>query len=78
MKILGILLIIVGIFVGLFVAGYLCLYGGIVQIIHGITARPVNASAIAIGILRVLLTYLAGYISALIFIIPGIVLLKKS
>ena len=47
--------ILLAIFGGLFVAGYLCLFGGIVQIIHGVSTTPVVAPDIALGIVRIVL-----------------------
>ena len=59
-KLIGDVLIIIGLVAGIFVGGYLMLYGGIIQIINAI--NPVNASGIAIGIIRVLFSGLGFYI----------------
>lgn len=74
--ILGILMVLVGIAAGLFVGLYLCFYGGIVQIIGGIS--PVNAGAIAFGIIRVISAGLIGWLSALILIVPGAAMIIAS
>ena len=57
---IGNALIIIGLVTGIFVGGYLMLYGGIVQIINAI--NPVNAGGIAIGIIKVLFSGLGFYI----------------
>jgi len=57
---IGNALIIIGLVAGIFVGGYLMLYGGIVQIINAIS--PVNASGIAIGIIKVLFSGVGFYI----------------
>ena len=55
--------ILAGVLGGLFVAVYLCLYGGIVQIIHGVSVSPLGASDIAIGAVRVLATGFCGWLT---------------
>ena len=57
---IGNTLIIIGLVAGIFIGGYLMLYGGIVQIINAIS--PVNAGGIAIGIIKVLFSGLGFYI----------------
>ena len=54
MKLLGIGVIIFMLGIA-FVGVYFCLYGGIVQLIHGLQA-PLSASNIAFGVVRILLT----------------------
>ena len=76
-KISGLILIIIGILGGLFVGIWLCLIGGIVQVIGGITnPEGIQASAIAIGIARIVCTGLAGWLTAILAIIPGWMLLQ--
>jgi hypothetical protein len=59
--IIGIILFIAAILGGLYVGLWLCLVGGIVQIIEGAKATPIVAMDIAVGILRVVCTALAGW-----------------
>ena len=73
MKFIGILLILIGIVLGIYVGIYLLLYGGIVQVINNL--NPVNASQIAIGIIRVLLCEL-GYVVFVFFWCLGIAFIK--
>ena len=72
----GLLILVLGILLGLFVGGYLCLYGGIVQIINGVQADPVNAGAIAGGVIRALCSSVAGGLVAFLVIIPGLELME--
>lgn len=51
-KLLGIILIILGIILGGYLALYLMLYGGICQVIYAI--NPINAKDIALGIIRII------------------------
>ena len=72
----GLALIIIGILVGLYVGVWLCFIGGIVQVINEIRAANLDAMNIAIGIAKVFLSGLAGWLSAIICILPGAALLK--
>lgn len=73
--VMGGLMILLGIALGVFVGGYLCLYGGIIQIIHEIQADPINIGKTILGAVRVLVAPPAGCYAALILIIPGVLLL---
>lgn len=76
-KCLGMILIILGVGLAVFVALYLCLFGGIVQIVSGIKDSW-NATQIAIGVIRVLCTSLAGGLSITFVCVPGWYLLTKG
>lgn len=58
--IVGILLILAGIFLGLYVGLYLLFIGGIISIIDGAKADPTNSSMIAWGVVRVLCASTVG------------------
>ena len=57
---IGNMLILIGILLGIFIGGYLMLYGGIVQIVEAI--NPTSAKDIAIGIIKILFSSLGFYI----------------
>ena len=59
-NIIGNIVIALGIILGIFIGGYLMLYGGIVQIVNNI--NPTNAGQIAIGVIKVLLCEIGFYI----------------
>lgn len=59
---IGFLIIIGGIALALYLGGYLCLIGGIVQVIHSATPT-VDAWGIAWGVARVLCAGLVGGIT---------------
>lgn len=59
-SVIGSVLIALGIILGIFVGGYLMLYGGIVQIIEAI--NPTSPKDIAIGIIKILFSGLGFYI----------------
>jgi len=74
--ILGILLILGGIVLGLWLGLWVCFIGGIVGIINAIKAPgTVEALTIAWNIVKILFASLAGWLSALALIFPGIKLL---
>jgi hypothetical protein len=75
--ILGLFLIVLGVVVGLYIGVWVCFVGGIIQIIQSVTPGPLNTAGVAIGILKVVCAGLAGWGSAILFMIPGGALLDK-
>ena len=61
LNIVGVLLFVAAIAGGLYVGGYLCLVGGIIQIVEACKHTPVEASGIAWGVVRVVCTSIAGW-----------------
>ena len=78
MKTLGIIFLVICIPAGLFVSLYLCLVGGIIQLIEGIQTNPVSASSIAWGIVRICFSGVAGFATFLICSLIGIIFLGVS
>lgn len=76
--ILGLLLLVLGVVLGLYVGFWLCFIGGIVQIIHSLQANPIQAYGVAIGVVRVFGASLAGWLSLMACWLPGLGLLKSS
>ena len=64
---IGILIILAGVALSLYLGVYLCLIGGIVQVVHSATPT-VNAGGIAWGVLRILCTGLVGGCTFWIFL----------
>lgn len=73
-KALGILLMIAGVAFGVYVGLWLCFVGGVVQIVDAVQAHPVSGMDIAIGIVRVLCTGVAGVGTAVVAVFPGFAL----
>ena len=68
----GLLMILSGIFLGLYIGVWLCFVGGIVQIINEIKSpEGVNALAIALGIVKIFFASPIGWLSATMLFIPG-------
>jgi len=77
-KWIGIILIAIGAVVGLWVGVWFCFIGGIVNAINIIKAPGIAESLpVAVQIARVALAGLAGWVSAVIFVIPGVALLRS-
>jgi hypothetical protein len=75
---LGLLLVVLGIALGLYVGVWLCLIGGIVQFVEAVKMTPVDAWGIAFGIARFFLASVCGMVSAMLLVIPGAALIKNS
>ena len=72
---IGIVLIIVGILVGLYAGMWWAFIGGIIQIVEAIRADMLIPFDIAFGIARVCFSGFISWMCAIIFIIPGKLLL---
>ena len=76
-SIIGVILVIIGILVGLYVGGWLMLVGGIIQIVNSIK-DGVIAGGIGIGVARVVFSSFFGWLSAIILIAPGMTMIKSG
>lgn len=76
--ILGIILIIGGLALGLYVGVWWAFIGGIVSIIQAIQTPPVQAMTVALGILRILCASLLGTAAGGVFVFSGAALVSKS
>ena len=74
---IGVLLIIAGVLLGLYVGLYLCFYSGILQIINGFQANPISGNEIAMGVVKMMCFALTGAISAFVLISPGVAIIKS-
>lgn len=72
-KIIGLLIILVGIGFGIWLGLYVMLYGGIVQIISNI--NPINASGLALGVIRAIL-FEIGFIPTYVGVIIGMTMIS--
>lgn len=80
--IIGLLMIACGVGLGVYVGGYICLYGSIVTVIEQIAlvikGGSVVASALAWAIVKFFCAGLAGFGSASVLIIPGAAILSDE
>jgi hypothetical protein len=61
--VIGVIIIVLGIILGLYVGVWFCLIGGIVQTIEAVRANPISSMDVAIGIARIFFSGLAGWCS---------------
>lgn len=64
--IIGVLLMIFGAILGLYLGIWICFIGGIVQLIEAIKIMPVDALSIAVGIVRIVSSSVVGWLSFII------------
>lgn len=74
----GIATLLLGIFLAVYVGLWVMFVGGIVQIVGSITAVPINALGIAVGLLRVLGTGVAAGLSWALCAVVAVSLIKKA
>lgn len=75
--IIGLLLIIGGIVLGLYMGVYVCFFGGIVQIIEAVNVTPIVTVDLAWGIVRLCCSGIAGSLAASVLILPGMDILQS-
>jgi|LakMenE18May11ns_1017448.scaffolds.fasta_scaffold8537121_2 hypothetical protein len=75
-QIVGLILIVLGVCLGLYVGLYVCLVGGIIGLIDQIKAPETSSMAIATSIVKILFSSVLGWMSSLVGILPGIILIK--
>lgn len=73
--ILGILMVITGIFIGLYLGIWWAFIGGIVVVVEAINADEMVAMDLAIGIARIIFAGLVGQLAAIILVFPGMALI---
>ena len=77
-SILGNILIVVGIIVGIYLGLWWAFIGGIVSVIEQIRAPHLDATTVALGIVRIIFASSLGTISAFFLVSAGIALTSKS
>ncbi len=75
---IGLILLIVGIGIGLYVGIYICFIGGISQIVGEIRADDMSNAGLAWGIAKTWFSGLAGLLADGVFVFPGWILLQTS
>lgn len=70
-QLLGVLLIVAGVALGLYVGLWVCFIGGIVDVVDAVKATPVEAMNLAWGIVKIVFAGAAGALSAYALIFPG-------
>lgn len=70
-KLGGILIVLAGVLLGIWLGIVVMLVGGIIQGVHGVTAHPVNGTDIGWGVVRVLFSGFVGWVSGLLVVAVG-------
>lgn len=68
---LGLVMVLAGIGLGVYVGVWVCFVGGIVDVIEQVRAEDMSAVAVAWGIAKVLFAGFFGWLPSLLLIIPG-------
>jgi len=66
MKLIGALIIVAGVLLGLYLGLWVCLIGGIVQLVEACKADPVSSLGIAFGIVRILIASVVGWVTVVV------------
>ena len=72
----GVILIVAGISLAVYVGVWWAFIGGIVQAIDGVKATPTDAWEIAYGIVRIVFAGFLGTITAVVAVFPGWAMLQ--
>jgi len=62
--------VLLGSGLGIYLGGYLCFVGGIVDVVESVRATELVGLDLAIGIVKVMAAAPVGYLSAMLFIVP--------
>tara|TARA_Y100000310_G_scaffold329890_1_gene400538 strand:- start:516 stop:761 length:246 start_codon:yes stop_codon:yes gene_type:complete len=77
-EVVGIVFIIVGVVLGLYVGIWVCFIGGIIDLMEVVQQEDqITASTIAIGVLKIMFASFCGSIAAAIPILVGIFIVSK-
>ncbi len=75
---IGLILIIAGIILGIYVGLYLCFIGGIIGLIEAVRAPELLASKVAWSIAKIVFASFLGWLSAFVLIFPGWYIFKED
>ena len=75
-EIFGVGLIMSGIVFGIWAGLWWAFVGGIMQIVGAVQASPLDAAAIAWGVVKIMFAGAIGGLSAICLVLPGAALLK--
>jgi uncharacterized membrane protein len=76
-QILGLLLILAGIILGLYIGLWLMFIGGIIGIINVIINQQISTYLIAINVVKIIFASTIGVLSFYLLAIPGYLMIKR-
>lgn len=74
----GIALMIIGIILGLYVGGWVCFIGGIVDVITEVRAENLVPLNVGIGVGKVFFAAFFGWLSCIVLLLPGYLMAKDA
>lgn len=74
----GLLLILIGMFFGVYVGFWVMFIGGILTVTEAVKSDPVNAWNLVWGALKIIFAGTIGGLTFYLFVLPGLVLLETS
>lgn len=77
-NIIGVLMIIGGIALGLYVGIWVCFVGGIIQVIQQVRAEIMIPMQIGIGIIKILFAGFLGYVCTFVLALPGWMMIHRD
>jgi len=75
-QVIGAVLILIGVLLGIYVGIWVCFIGGIIDVIQSIRAEHFETAVVAWGIAKVVFASFFGWLSAILLIIPGYVMVQ--
>ena len=78
MKILGFVMILIGVILGLYVGLWVCFIGGIVQIIDAVKIVETPMAQVGWGVTKMIFAAFSGWLCALVFVVPGIAMVQSE
>lgn len=76
-NVIGLIMVLGGVVLGLYMGVYVCFIGGIMSIVDGIQASPMDGLIIGWGFVKIFAASLVGWLSAAVFMIPGWAICNK-
>lgn len=70
-KVIGIILIVVGVGVGLYAGIWWAFIGGIVDVVTQIRAPELSALSLAVGVAKILFAGVIGWVVGIVAVFPG-------
>lgn len=74
----GVLLVLAGVGLGWYIGFWVMFVGGIVQAADALKSSPASSWGLAVGLSRIFLSSIIGYIVGMCIVIPGLTLIKRA
>ena len=78
MKIAGVLLMVAGVALGLYIGVWWAFIGGIVDVVNAVKAPEVAAFAVALGVAKIVFAGAIGWLGGIVPIVFGVALINSD